>query len=144
MPQYHKSVLYTSDILIVKCKERPPSDKRLKGWPISDHPALPPSILMCYWRQYVPLFLSSFQLQSWFRFYTKWMINIVILIFALKLFAWLWDIYWGLSVKHCRGTEPSPVFNSVAEESNSLSLDKSVVSPVSKGCYKNATKEVTC
>lgn len=74
MPQYHKSVLYTSDILIVKCKERPLSDKRLKGWPISDHP-VPftehSEMLLKTNKMFLTPFLSSFQLQSQFKSYTK-------------------------------------------------------------------------
>ena len=114
--QYHKSVLYTSDILIVKCKERPPSDKQPKGWPMSDHPALPLSILTCCLNQVrcFCLFLSGFQPSSQFRSYAKRMINIVILFFALKLIGWLLvgTFIEGLvAAKQCMGIESSPVLN---------------------------------
>lgn len=96
-------------------------------------------------KMFLALFLSSFQMQSPFKSCAKGMINIVILILALKLVGSGALIEGLVGVKHWVGTKSSPVFNLRAEDFNSFSLVKSaLVSTVSKGSYKKATKGATC
>lgn len=132
MPQYHKSVLYTSDILIVKCKERrPPSDKWLKGWPISDHLTLllstdtllkPNKMFLTFFVQF-PTIIP-------FKSYAKRMTNTVILTLPLKLVGYGTFIEGLVCVKHCMGTESSPVFHLRTEDFQLLLVKSAPVSIV--------------